>query len=259
MSDVASHLTPAELAELCALADGTLSDERRADVEAWVDASPELQELLERQRRAVLASRTLASDEHSPSLQAAVDASRAALGSRRRQARLLRPRFALAAALVAATAVVAAVVLNGGPGAPTVADAARLAAESPTEPAPRAGSTGTQLAIGVDRVAFPDLADAFGWRAVGVRRGRIDGREATVVSYAKGDRRIAYAIVSGRGLARPSGGDVQMTRGVSYQALRLNDRLVVTWRRGGHTCVLIGDAPRAELLALASWPVGPAS
>jgi hypothetical protein len=27
----------------------------------------------------------------------------------------------------------------------------------------------------------------------------------------------------------------------------------VTWRRAGHTCVLVGPAPRAELVALASY------
>ena len=37
--------------------------------------------------------------------------------------------------------------------------------------------------------------------------------------------------------------------------LRLSDLLAVTWQRGGHTCVLIGQAPRAELLRLASWPL----
>jgi anti-sigma factor RsiW len=258
VSDVASHLTPTELAELCALADGTLPAERRADVEARVATSPELQELVERQRRAVLATQTLSSDEPSPSLQAAVQTHRAALGSRRSPGGRLGPRVALAAALVAAAAVISAVVLNGGPGAPTVADAARLAARSPTEPAPRAGG-GTRLAIGVDGVAFPDLAAAFGWRALGVRHGRIDGREATVVYYGKGGRRLAYAIVSDGALARPSGGGLHERSGVSYQALRLNDRLVVTWRRGGHTCVLIGDASRTELLALASWPLGPSS
>jgi hypothetical protein len=33
----------------------------------------------------------------------------------------------------------------------------------------------------------------------------------------------------------------------------VDGRLVVTWRRLGHTCVLVGAAPRSELLALASW------
>lgn len=43
--------------------------------------------------------------------------------------------------------------------------------------------------------------------------------------------------------------------GIPYQTLRLGDKLAVTWRRGGHTCVLLGDATRAELVTLASWSV----
>lgn len=255
---MASQLSPAELAELCALADGTLPAERRTEVEARVAASRELQELVERQRRAVLATQALATDEPSPSLHAAVEAQRESLGSRRGRGRRLAPRFAFAGVLAVAAAVVAAVVLSGGPGAPTVADAARLAAESPTGPAPPGvGSTGTRLAIAVEGVTFPDLARAYGWRALGVRRGTIDGRDATVVFYGKGSRRLAYAIVAGDGLARPQGGVTEVRRAVQYQAVRLNGRLVMTWRRGGHTCVLIGDASRAELLTLASWPLSP--
>jgi len=255
VSDTASQLDPEELAELCALADGTLPDERRAEVEARVAASRELQELVERQRQAVSATRALESDEPSATLQAAVESHVSRRGTRIRPA----ARFALAGALAVAAAVTAAVLLTGGPGAPTVAEAARLAAESPTEPAPRAaGNAGTRLAIAVQGVSFPDLARAYGWRPLGARRGHVDGRDAVVVYYGKDSRRIAYAIVAGAGLPRPSGGETRIRRGVPYQTVRLNDRLVVTWRRGGHTCVLIGDASRAELLALASGPLTPA-
>jgi anti-sigma factor RsiW len=258
MGDVVSHLSPAELAELCALADGSLPEERRAEVEARVAGSPALQELVERQRHAVLATRKLAAEEPSRSLQAAVEATRESFGSRRGRARRLAPRFALAGVLAAAAVVIAAVLLSGGPGAPTVAEAARLALESPTGPAPPPlGTAGTRLALGVEGVTFPDLARAYGWRAVGVRRGTIAGRDATVVYYGKGARRLAYVIVSGAGLTRPSGGQVETRRAVGYQTVRLNGRLVVTWRRAGHTCVLIGDASSAELLRLASWPLSP--
>jgi len=254
VSDVASQLSPAELADLCALADGTLPPERRAEVEARVAGSPELQELLERQRQAVIATRTLVSDEPSSSLQGAVEG----LGRGRARSRRLVPRIAFAGALAAAAAVVAAILLSGGPGAPTVADAARLATEAPAQPAPHpAGTAGTRLAIGVQGVAFPDFARAYGWRAVGVRHGRIDGRDATVVYYRKGGRRLAYAIVAGSGLPTPAGGQTEVRGAVPYRAVRLNDRLVVTWRRGGHTCVLVGDAPRPELVKLASWPLSP--
>ena len=255
---MAARLSSEEMAELCALADGTLPAEQRAEVEARVAASPELQELVERQRRAVLAAQTLTAEEVPASLQAAVEAQRRALGARRGRSRRLVPRLALAGAAAVTAAVVAAVVLSGGPGAPTVADAARLATQSPTAPAPPVvGKAKTRLAVGVEGVAFPNFARWAGWRALGVRRGRTDGRDATVVFYGKDGRRLGYVIVAGPGLARPSGGPATVIRREEYQTLRSNGRLAVTWRRAGHTCVLLGQATRAELLKLASWPLTP--
>jgi hypothetical protein len=46
-------------------------------------------------------------------------------------------------------------------------------------------------------------------------------------------------------------------RRVNYQTLSSDGRLAMTWRRDGHTCVLIGQATRRELLKLASWPLSP--
>jgi anti-sigma factor RsiW len=257
MKDVAGQLSTEEMAELCALADGTLPVERRAEVEARVAASPDLQELLERQHRSVVATRTLASESVPPPLRAAVESRRAARPTPG-QARRLAVRLALAGAAAAAAVVVAAVVLTGGPGAPTVADAARLAAQRPTAPAPpSAGTSSTRLAIAVEGVEFPDFAPTYGWQALGVRHGRVDGRDATVVIYGKGGRRLGYVIVAGAGLARPFAAQATVIRRVEYQTLRSNGRLAVTWRRGGHTCVLLGQATRAELIKLASWPLSP--
>jgi anti-sigma factor RsiW len=254
VSDVASGLGEQEVADLCALADGTLPPDRRAEVEARVAASPELQDLLERQRRAVQAMQSLAADDVPESLRTAVDERRRARPSR---ARRLVPRVALAVG-VAAAAVIAAILLSGGPGAPTIADAARLATEPPASPAPASvGKSATRLAVQIEGVSFPDFARQYGWRALGVRHGRIDGRNATVVVYGKGQRRLGYAIVGGSGLSRPANAQSTVVRGVRYQTLRMDDLLAVTWRRGGHTCVLIGKAPRAELLRLASWPLSP--
>jgi anti-sigma factor RsiW len=245
------------MAELCALADGTLPAGRRAEVEARVAASSELQELLARQREAVLATSSLSAEEVPDSLQTAVAARALERGERRGGSKNLLPRLALAGAAAVVALAVAAVVLSGGPGGPTVADAARLATQAPTGPAPAAaGTAGTRLAIEVEGLAFPDLAQ-YGWRPIGVRRGRIDGREATVVFYERAGRRLGYAIVSGAGLPRPSGAQVKYIRRVDYRALRSNGLLAVTWRRGGHTCVLIGQASRAELLKLASWSLSP--
>jgi len=248
---VIDRLSTQELADLSALADGTLPAERRAEVEARVAASPELLELVERQRQSVTATQTLESDPVPASLYETVDRSR-------RRPRAGRPAFrlALAGGIAVVAAVVSAIVLSGGVGGPTVADAAEFASTAPTGSAPAvvSGSPG-RLDAEVEGVVFPNLARAYGWRPVGIRHGKVDGRSATVVYYANGTRRIAYVIVGGSSLARPSKGDETTADGVEYQVLRLNGRLAVTWRRGGRTCVLIGNASPAELLALASWPI----
>ncbi len=254
MSDSAHGLNEQEIAELSALADGTLAADRIAAVEARVAASPELLELVERQRQALAATLTLSEEPLPPSLVEGVEALRSRDDRRRAGARRLWPRVALVAGLAAVIAVAAAVVLSGGPGSPTVANAAALASEPPNgPPPPPLGSSSTKLAVDVEGVAFPNLAEWAGWETLGVRHGQVDGRDATVVYYGKGSRRLAYVIVSGSGLPRPSGEDSTFRNGVEYQTLRSGDRLAVTWRRGGHTCVLIGDATLPELVHLASW------
>ena len=166
------------------------------------------------------------------------------------------PRLAVAGVAAVAAAVVAAIVLTGGPGAPTIADAARLGVQPPTAPAPApAGTAGTKLAIAESGVVFPDFASTYGWRALGTRKDHIDGRDATVVFYGRAGKRLGYVIVAGPGLDRPSKATSTIVRGIVYQTLRSGGRLAVTWRRGGHTCVLIGRASRAELVKLASWPL----
>jgi hypothetical protein len=198
MDDMASRLSAEEMAELSALADGTLSADRRAALEARIAASPELRELVDRQKRAVAATRAMASEPAPASLRGAVEAHRRERDAGPRRLRSVVPRLALAGAL-AAVAIVAVVALSGGPaGGPTVADAARLAARPPSAPAPgRLDHSQSKLHARVDGVVFPDLLRSYGWRAVGLRHDQLDGREATVVSYAKGGSRIAYVIVSG--------------------------------------------------------------
>jgi anti-sigma factor RsiW len=255
MSDVASQLSQRQMSELCALADGSLPADRRAAVEAWIASSPELQALLERQRRSLAATQTAASEPLPPLLPASVEAQ---LRERRRPgARQLLPRLAFGGVAAAAVVVVLVVAVGGGTSGPTVADAAELAALPPTGPAPaRAEGSRAQLTAGVEGVNFPNLRPLYGWQAAGVRMDSVDGRDATVVYYRKDGRRIAYVIVSGSALPQPSGANPNVRRGVEYDALSAAGHPTVTWQRVGHTCVLTGAASRAELLALASWHGG---
>jgi anti-sigma factor RsiW len=254
-----------ELAELAALADGTLPVERRAEVEARVAASPRLNALLERQRRALAAIAMLADEPVSATLTAVVDA--AVAGARRGtrvawrprwwQGRRLAARLSAVGACAAVVAVALVLTLSSGPADPSVAGAARLALEPAVGPAPVAlGTNQAQLVADVQGLAFPDYARSFGWQASGVRHGRVGDRSATIVYYSKAGRQVAYAIVAGAALPRPSNAASSVIAGVRYQTMSFEGRPAVTWRRLGHTCVLIGGAPPAQLLSLASWRVG---
>jgi anti-sigma factor RsiW len=256
MADMASNLSAREMAELAALADGSLPAARRSALEARIAASPELQELLERQRTAIAATRAAAAEPVPASLRARVEGSTRRTKPRRRRVRLV-PGLALGSAVAAAAAIVLALVLTGGPSGPTVADAARLAATPPSEPAPhRLDHSRSKLAVRVDGVTFPDLARAYGWRPVGVRRGEVNGRAATVVYYEKGGKRIGYVILAGSALPSPSGAQSVERRGVPFKTLEVGGHPTVTWKRLGHTCVLTGATSRSQLLALASWRGG---
>jgi hypothetical protein len=137
----------------------------------------------------------------------------------------------------------------------SVADAAGLAQKPPTQPAP-AGVPGTPqlLRAAVDGVPFPNYAAKFGWKPLGAREDDPSGRHATTVYYRNGARTIAYTIVSGHALGRPSDAQSTTHGGVEYRTFRYRGRTVVTWERNGHTCVLSSRSLRpAELVALADW------
>jgi hypothetical protein len=101
--------------ELAALADGSLAPERRAELEAQIDASPILADRLAEQERAVALLRGAEDEVEAPAgLRARLDAQRSA-----RTVRTPR-RLALggvAVAAVAAAAVAVVIVGSGSPGA----------------------------------------------------------------------------------------------------------------------------------------------
>jgi hypothetical protein len=94
-----------ELAELAALADGSLTPERRAALEERVAASPELAERLAEQERALALTSHAATEIEAPAtLRARIDA------ERRQRRPVVSRRPALIAAVTAAAVVVAVVV-----------------------------------------------------------------------------------------------------------------------------------------------------
>ncbi len=244
--------------ELAALADGSLPVRRRARVEHAVASSPQLQADLAAERRALRAIRG-AADERAP----------AALRARLELARDPNPRWRLprfmtataASSAVAVAAFAAALVLvfgGGATGAPTVAAAAALGTRQPVSVATESpNDSGVLPGVSAAGISFPDWGSSFGFEAVGVRRDQLGDRLATTVYYARGDQQIAYTIMSGPPLRAGAAMRQSVWQGTRVASFLTKGRVVVSWLRNGHTCVLSGpDTPMAVLARLASWKAG---
>jgi hypothetical protein len=239
------------LADLSALADGTLTGDRADAVRKLIDRSPELRRRYEQERQAVAALHALRSDRAPARLRIAVD--------ERRRPAPARPRrvvFGGAVAAVAAAVAVAILLLPGAaPGSPSVSQAAALALRGPVMGPPPPGTTQNSGKLGQDvqDVYFPDWSGWFGWRAVGQRVDRIGGRLAVTVYYRRGDRQIAYTILASPALRWPAGATRRLD-GVVLRTFGSGGRLIVTWRRGNHTCILSASrVSGAEMSRLATW------
>jgi hypothetical protein len=240
------------LADISALADGSLDPQRAKIVSELIANSPELRERYEREQRAVSLLHELRDDRAPHALRLALDANRRA--ARPRRGRLL---YGGALAVTVSAVVLALVLLlpGGSPGAPSVSQAAALALRGPAIAAPVPVHTNpAKLSQDVQEVYFPNW-EWMKWEASGRRVDTLAGRPAVTVYYTntRTSREIAYTIVGAPPLRWPGSRTLNLS-GIQLQSFVLNGRLVVTWRRAGHTCVLSGSGMTvAELAKLAGW------
>lgn len=253
-SKAARHLRPTQLAELSALADRSLDPARRQAVEAWIAGSPELADLYERERAALSVLRQAAAERAPARLRLRIREQRVSPTRRTR----MEGCGALAGAVAAAAAAVALALPGGAPRSPSVSQAAGLALRGPLEPSPAPDSADprAKLADRFEGIYFPNWSATLGWRAVGTRRDRLDGRPAATLYYGRQDELVAYTIVGAPALSPPSA-RVTRLNGFELRAFNLAGRTVVTWRRAGHTCVLsAARMPVRALEQLAGWRAG---
>ncbi|HEY6777763.1 MAG TPA: hypothetical protein VI122_14745 [Thermoleophilaceae bacterium] len=166
--------------------------------------------------------------------------------------RLLAPVAGVAALVV----VVVVVVLSlGGPAGPSLVQAAEIAQLPANEPTPAPDRANpTVLEKHLEGVTFPDWSKKFGWRAEGARTDRLDGRRAETVFYTHHGHRIGYTVISGEPLEPPEGAQTIRRNGVEIHRYKDGDRTVVTFERGGLTCILSGHVVHADTpLKLAAW------
>jgi anti-sigma factor RsiW len=252
-SDHNPDISHRDLADISARADGTLEPARHAGVDERIAASPTLQALYEQERRVVALLDAARRTTRAPvSLRARIGAERER-AARRPRGLPIRPVYggALAAALAVVALAIVLVAPAGTPGAPSVSQAASLASRGPAAPAPDPRNP-VKLGRSVEDVYFPNWSRLH-WRAVGQRQDRISGRQASTVYYQWRGRQIAYTIVSAPALEQPTA-RVTERNGTTLRTLTIDGRLVVTWQRSGHTCVLSGSGVPTEVMqALAAW------
>ena len=167
------------------------------------------------------------------------------------------PRRALVAGGIATVLAVALVVALslGGPGGASVVQAAELSLLPATKDAPRESpERPALLRRSFAGVTFPAWDDEFGWRATGARRDEVDGRATETVFYTHTHHRIGYTVISGPAIKPPAEAETLNAGGVKLHRFRLGFQDVVTFERGGRTCVLSGDVHDPDtLVKLASW------
>jgi hypothetical protein len=245
------ELDEASRRRLAQLADGSLEEWKRAELEAQVAYSPTLRAAMERQRAGAGALRGL-DLQASPTLRGRI-AAQGAASSRPARRRRLAIGGSLAGA-VAAAALAAVLIVPSGGGNPTVVEAERLAERPAARPVTVDSHNEKLLAANVEGVPFPNWKGEFGWRAAGARSDGLDGRTARTVFYEHRGRRVAYTIVSGQGIPAPGGSRPVSRNGVHLHSLADGGRQAVTWWRDGRTCVLSSaDVGGHELIKLASW------
>jgi hypothetical protein len=248
----AEGLTDRRLGDLAALADGSLGGRRRSEIEAMVEASPELRAALDRQRTAAAALRGL--DLPAPlALRERIEAERSSPGRSLRRRRL-GAMGGIAAAACAAL-LVAVLVLPSGGGGPTVVEASALTELPATQQQVAVDAADPRLLDAAeDGVPFPNLDPTFGWAQAGSRSDELEGRETETVFYERGGERIGYTILAGDSIDPPEDSIRSTRNDVELWANEVDGRRVVTWYRDGRTCVLSGEGvSEAELLELASW------
>lgn len=152
---------------------------------------------------------------------------------------------------VLAIALVLVLSLPGDiPGEPTIVDASELTLRPATLPAPEPSPGAPSLLKRTEQAgpAHPNWEQTLGWRATGARTDVLQDRRVVTVFYEQDGQRIGYAIVLGPHLPPPAATTDQVVGGVRLRSFLVKDRPVVTWVRGGYTCILSGRNVDVQVL-----------
>lgn len=251
-----------ELETLLALTEDRAVEPEQRPVAGRLQADPACRRALERQREVVRALRG-GGPFVPPGLSARYSAGQAAARPHRRQRAFKRPplRTSLVGVAAAVAALVVVVLLLGSPQSqPNAAQVAAIWTRSASVPVAADPADPRQLDISFHGIVYPNYHDREGWHPLAARYDRIGGLRTATVLYATGARRAAYTVVPTTRLSVPVTATHLRAAGLSLTEFRSRDRWIVTFVKGGNTCVLTAAAPRERrwLIKLAIWNGGPA-
>jgi hypothetical protein len=233
---------PATDHELAAMADGTLSAERRREIENQLSSSAQIRESIHRQRASIELTRE-AEVPASDYLHARVSEMVSGAQPKRKRRGALLGGFAAAAA---AAVIVLAVVALPGSDDPSVNQVVASAAQGPNAGAPAQDPANPgKLAASVGNVRFPSWEDEHGLIATGTRTANVAGRKVKTVFYAGEDgETLKYSVVDGPPI------DSGTAASGYYDITGTGDTRRIVWRAGGHTCIIEAQGVPADQLEL---------
>lgn len=206
---------------------------------------------MDKSERIGIAIRDASAEVEAPhSLRADIASEQLARPGRRR-----RKRWVPLAAGVAAAAVAAVLVFSFSPqssSSPSVAAATAAGLRPATDPAP--ALKGHFIDARVGSVQFPNYSYGLSYRAVGARDDTIAEHKAVTVFYSAGNDRVGYTVLDGKPLPVPSSARPVSFADFDAYAFSKDGARVVTWRRDGHTCVLVSrTADQDTMLQMAAY------
>src|SRR5213593_121160 len=243
--------------EIQDFADGRLTPARREDLEAHLATCPQCARELEKLRWVKEGTARLPMHEPPPDLPARIAQALDREDRRGSHASPLRRYLLPAAGVLAAAAAVVILVSRGPRDLPSAVARDFAAYGRAVLSLDTASSNGPALERYFARHGLAFRTRVFdlgmmGYRLVGARLHRLDGRPSALFAYrGAADRTLVCQMFEGSLHELPQGGEARVHDGIEFRIFQEHGLTIVFWMEGSVVCVLVSDAPGEAVVQLA--------